>query len=288
MIVEKNGLKYFVFENLTAAGVRHCFTTRVGGVSSGVYDSLNMGMSSGDCADAVRENYRLVCHAVGFDIGGIVRTRQVHGVAVEATGLVRGQSQKAGTVPCQLGSGTVPRSWGLSPGAAPAVEADGLMTDEVGVVLVTYYADCVPLLFFDVRLRVVANAHAGWRGVVQGMPASAVDAMKRQYGSNPADILVGIGPSISAENFEVGAEVVEEFKKSLPFSDKTVYNSKIAKNKFHIDLWQVCRESLILTGIKPENIEIAGICTHANADLFYSHRRDGTPRGNMAAFIGVT
>jgi len=256
MIIEKNGLKYFTFGHLSGAGVAHCVTTRVGGVSGGVYESLNMGFGSGDDAALVQENYRRVCDALGIDGGRIARTRQVHGVNVQAAG-----------------------------DAAVYEDTDGLMTNKTGVSLVTYYADCVPLLFYDPKLRVVANAHAGWRGVADNMAGAVVAAMIKHYGCEPSGILVGIGPSICVDNFEVDKDVPDVFKKKLPFSDKFIYNSRSAKNKYHVDLWSVCRESLILAGVKAENIETSGICTYERADLFYSHRRDGVPRGNMAAFI---
>ena len=264
MIIEKNGVKYFVFENLTKAGVKHCFTTRVGGVSEGAYSSLNLGFHNGDCPEAVGENLRRICDVVGFDVDSFVMTRQVHGVLVENLGL----------------PGTIPEGGGQSP-------CDGLMTALTSVTLATYYADCVPIMLFDPVRRVIANAHAGWRGCAADMAGAAVAAMQRHYGCNPADILAGIGPAISMENFEVGQEVVDEFQKSLSFFDSFVYNSKVTKNKYHIDLWGICQKSLEQAGLKTHNIEVAGMCTYALHELFYSHRRDGVPRGNMLAMISL-
>jgi len=272
MIIDKNGLKYFAFENLMTAGVRHCFSTRVGGVSEGVYASLNLGFNSGDDAEAVRENFRRLCDAVGFDVNNIVMTKQVHGVNIRAVESERKVAPEAA-------------GWGLFPSSP--VEVDGLMTNKPDITLATYYADCVPLLFFDPVRRVIANAHAGWRGCAQNMAGTAINAMTTRYNCDPVDILAGIGPSISAENFEVDEDVVASFKKTLPFSDVFIYNSKMEKNKFHVDLWGICRESLILAGLKSENVEIAGLCTHALPELFYSHRRDGLPRGNMVAMIAL-
>jgi YfiH family protein len=260
-ILVKNGIKYFVFENLSRAGVRHAFSTRVGGVSSGVYASLNLGLKSGDDMAALRENYRLICDALGFDVDGIVLSSQTHSTNICA--------------------------FGAPGGLKPAREdVDGLMTNVPGLVLATYYADCVPLFFYDPRARVVANSHAGWRGCAQNMAGKTIFAMQKQYNCRPADILAGIGPSISVKNFEVGKEVADIFKKELPFSDKFIYNS-ISVNKYYVDLWEICRESLLEAGVKPENIEIAGLCTYERADLFYSHRRDGIPRGNMAGMISL-
>jgi len=258
MIIEKNGLQYFVFENLTQAGLRHCFTTRLGGVSERVFSSLNLGFHNGDCPNAVAKNLRRICDAVGFDVRSIVMAKQVHETTVSVA------SEKTDDINC-----------------------DGLITNESGITLATYYADCVPILLFDPIKRVIANAHAGWRGCAKNMAQAAVSAMQSRYGCNPADVLAGIGPSISAKNFEVDAEVAHNFKKNLPFCDNFIYNSKVAENKFHIDLWGICRQSLILAGLCLKNIEIAGLCTFDLPKLFYSHRRDGMPRGNMMAMIGL-
>ena len=257
MIIEKSGVKYFVFKNLEAAGVRHLFSTRVGGVSEGAYASLNLGVTTGDCLVAIRKNFIRICDVAGFDVDGIVMSQQVHG-----TNIFSVESTKS-----------VEKS------------VDGLVTDKAGIVLTTYYADCVPLLFYDPIKKVAGNAHAGWRGVAADMAGRMVAAMEGRHGSHPNDILVGIGPSISVKNFEVGAEVEDEFKKSLPFSEKFIYNSEGARDKYYVDLWEICRLSLIRAGVKPNNIEVAGICTYANPELFYSHRRDGLPRGGMAAMI---
>ena len=256
MMVENNGVKYFVFKNLTAAGVRHGISTRMGGVSVGPYESMNLWMASGDCPRTLQRNYALFCGAVGFDVDKIIKVKQVHGTKVA-----------------------------FFPTDNEVGEADGLATNAAGVVLTTYYADCVPLLFFDPVKCVIVNAHAGWRGVAANMMGAAVDAMVNRYGSHPSNIIVGIGPSISVDNFEVGQDCVDIFKKSLPFSANFIYNSRSIKYKYYVDLWEICREGLILAGLRPENIEVAGICTYASPDLFFSHRRDGLPRGSMAAMI---
>lgn len=259
MIVEKNGVKYFVFENLTKAGVLHGFSTRIGGVSKGRFASLNFGHSSGDCTKAVAQNYELFCNALGVKSVNIVTGVQVHGTNIE-----------------------------VADGSKNKLDAtDGLMTNKTNIVLTTYYADCVPLLFYDPVKHVIANAHAGWRGCAADMAGKVISAMQKQFDSNPSDILAGIAPSISMENFEVDQDVVCEFKKMLPFCDDFIYNSEVQEKKFHVDLQGICRQSLIEAAVKPENIEIAGLCTVANEELFHSHRRDGLPRGSMVAMIAL-
>ena len=262
----KNGVVYYTFENLEAAGmVRHAFSTRIGGVSTGHFAAMNLGLHTSDDVAAVQENYRRFCDAVGFDVNSIVVSDQYH-----TTNIVNIEQAPGNTDFFD---------------ARPFSHVDGFITNKPRVVLMTYFADCVSLLFCDPAKAVVANAHAGWRGTLSNMAGIMVDKMKGDYGCDPKDILVGIGPSISRKNFEVGPEVAEEFEKLLPFSRQFVYNSESAVDKYHIDLWEVNRQNLVNHGVLPDNIEIAGLCTHNDEAQFYSHRRSGKDRGSLAAFI---
>ena len=228
----------------------------------GGHATLNLGLHNGDDEGAVRENFARFCAAAGFEVDAVVFSNQVHGIDVAEVVVPLGNMRRLDT------------------------PADGLMTGNAQVALATYYADCVPLLFFDPIKGVVANSHAGWRGVVGNMAGQTVKAMQSRFASGPKDILVGIGPSICTACFQVDKDVAKNFQKNLSFSSKFVYNSESNTSKYHIDLWGICRESLVLAGIVHENIEIAGICTCCNPDLFFSHRRTNVPRGNMLAVIG--
>jgi len=256
---EKNGVVYYTFQNLEAAGfVRHGFSTRIGGVSRGPFATMNLGHNTGDDAGNIRENYRLFCAAIGAAPENIVTGNQQHTTNIRNV------------------KNHVPGNDDFT---------DGLVTDTAGIVLATYYADCVPLLLYDPICRVIANCHAGWRGTAHNMAGIATAKMMTDYGCDPRNILAGIGPSISCENFEVGPEVAQEFKDLLPFSVDFVYNSKSVENKFHIDLWGINRQSLIMAGLYNGNIETAGLCTFDDELHFYSHRRNGKQRGSLAAFI---
>ena len=258
--IEKNGVVYFIFENLEATGiVRHGFSSRIGGVSRGHFASMNLGLYTGDDMEAVKENRRRFCEAVGLSFERIAGLRQIHSTIIV----------KVDDYPLLDMSG------------------DGLVTALQRITLATYYADCVPLLLCDPIKRVIANCHAGWRGTAHNMAGAAVQKMTADYGCNPRDILVGIGPSISCKNFEVGAEVVQEFKDLLPFCANFVYNNDNKENKFHIDLWGINRASFVAAGIPENNIETAGICTFEDETHFYSHRRSGKNRGSLAAFIEI-
>lgn len=256
---------YFTFENLEAAGVvRHALSTRIGGVSDGVFAAMNLGLHTADDEACVRENYKLFCEAAGFDMTNIVVSDQYHTTNIEK----------------------VIKSPNVDFFQRRHFEhVDAFVTEVKGVVLTTYFADCVPILFCDPVRRVAANAHAGWMGTLHNMAGKMVDKMAVDFGCNPADILVGIGPSISRKNFEVGAEVADQFNNLLPFSAQFVYNSVSRADKFYIDLWEVNRQNLEAVGVLPQNIEIAGKCSFDNETHFYSHRRSGKARGSMAAFI---
>jgi len=245
--------------------VRHGFSTRIGGVSHGHFAAMNLGLGTADDMENIKENYRLFCDAVGFDLENIVISNQTHTTNI----------YNVDNLPERNGF-FVKR---------PFKDVDGLVTDKAGIVLATYYADCVPLLLCDPVQKIIANCHAGWRGTAHNMAGKAVEKMMADYSCNPYDIIAGIGPSISCKNFEVGYEVAQEFKNLLPFSVDFVYNSHIKKDKWHIDLWGINRQSLILAGLCENNIEVAEMCTFEEEATFYSHRRSGTQRGSLAAFI---
>jgi len=159
------------------------------------------------------------------------------------------------------------------------LDYDGLVTNCPGKLLVTCYADCVPLLFYDPEKNVVASVHSGWKGTVKRIGAETVKKMKDVYGCRPEDILVGIGPSIGPCCFEVGQDVYKEFELKVPvgaFQDK---------GKYFVDLWNSNIEILLSAGVRRENIECKGICTCCHRDKYYSYRSGDKEAGRFAAFI---
>jgi len=254
-ITEHNNIPFLVFRNLTNTGIaRHCFSTRKGGVSSGSFASMNLGYDRGDDKNNVDENYQRLCKAAELSIDKIVRTKQKHGTNIQKIDKM-----------CEVPDNT-----------------DGLVTNCSNIVLATFYADCVPLLFCDPVKRVIANSHAGWRGAIENMASKTVKKMIEYYDCDPTNILIGIGPCISKENFEVDEDVAIQFKKDFP---ECVFPSESKPGKFHIDLREACRKNLLSANIPLANIEVATWCTFQNEALFFSHRRDGAPRGSLAAFI---
>jgi len=241
---------------LPATGFVHGFPERSGGVSTGLRSSLNLGKRWGDDVANVEENRRLLAAHVGYDPAQLVATRHVHGTAVHAVGEL----------------------------LAADAEFDGLVCDRVGPVLGAFAADCIPLLFADPEARVCGAAHAGWRGTVGGVAANVVTRM-RELGAKPAHVRVALGPSIGACCFEVGPEVVDEFRATLGDLPGLVVRGP---RKDHLDLRVATRAILERAGVLPEHIDDRPPCTRCEGDRFFSYRRDGKDGGVHMAFIGLT
>jgi YfiH family protein len=160
---------------------------------------------------------------------------------------------------------------------------DALITNLPGVPLITFYADCVPLFFLDPDNKVVALAHAGWKGTMHKIGAKTILRMKEVFGTNPSRCLVGIGPSIEKSCFEVGNEVFEQFEGA--YKDTASFCELKDNSKYIIDLWEANKLSLIEVGVEVDNITISGMCTKCHSNLFFSHRRQGSQRGSLSAII---
>ena len=241
---------------LPALGFRHGFPERHGGTSSGLRTSLNLGKRWGDDAATVETNrHRLAAHA-GYDPAQLVATRHVHGTRVLRVG---------------------------EPVTSDA-EFDGMVCDQVGPVLGAFAADCIPMLFADPVARVCGAAHAGWRGTVAGIARNVVARMA-ELGAGPEHVRVALGPSIGPCCFEVGPEVVGEFRAALGDLRGLVVPGP---HKDHLDLRVATRAMLEGVGVRPEHIDDRPPCTRCHPDRFFSYRRDGKDGGVHMAFIGLT
>lgn len=257
-------LKYITFPKLTATGVvRHIFSTRLGGVSSGHCATMNLSFNRGECRENVLENYRILCGAVGIDTENLVLSHQTH------TNNVLCVTEE------HRGTGITKPSF---------CDVDGLITDKKGVALVTQYADCTPLLFCDPIKKVIATSHAGWRGTVKLIGKVTVEKMCSEFGCKPEDIIAGIGPCIGKCCYEVDDPVYNEFVK-IPFLSLDDIFTKKPNGKYMLNLVEANRQILINSGINPENIDLSDICTCCNAKEMHSHRATGGKRGNLAAII---
>ncbi|MEC2160220.1 peptidoglycan editing factor PgeF [Virgibacillus halodenitrificans] len=239
------------------------FTTKNRGVSSPPYSTLNCGLHVKDEPSSVLENRKLLADELSVPIQTWVAGEQVHGAKVAMV------SKK------DRGKGAETMETSLN-------DVDGLITNDREVLCTAFFADCVPLFFFDPKKELVGIAHAGWKGTVKGIAGSMVEGF-RELGSNPADLLIAIGPSISQTNFEVDIKVVENIDHK--------YQSKVTKHlnngKFLVDLKKLNLEILLQYGVPRNNIEVTKYCTFEDKNLFFSHRRDGGKTGRMLGFIGL-
>ena len=253
---QRAGLRVLAWPALDGLGAEAIVTTRDGGVSAGVYATLNLSFSVGDEPGNVVENRRRAAAAIGADLGDLVFARQVHGAAVR---VVTGADRGGAAVP----GGTVG-------------DADALVTSEPGPVLAVLVADCVPVVLYDPRARVLACAHAGWRGTVAGATGAALAAMET-LGARPADVRAGIGPAIGPDRYQVGVEVADAARDALgPFlrPDGT--------GAWLFDLRAANRFLLREAGVPDRNIHVAGVPTGPEPGLFFSDRT-ARPCGRFAA-----
>ena len=248
--------------------VKHGFTTRLGGVSKGIFSTLNLSFSRGDDEKDVIENYKRIGSAIGYDIGDFVASHQTHTTNIR---LVTSQDKGKGIIR-----------------EKDYENIDGLMTNEPGIVLFTYYADCVPLYFVDPVKKVIALSHSGWRGTVNKMGKVTVDKMEKEFGCNRKDILTAIGPSICQDCYEVSQDVAEEFKRAFSKEEcEEIIMEGKAEDKYQLDLWKANEIILKNAGIPKNNIENRKICTCCNKEILFSHRGSKGKRGNLAAFMVI-
>lgn len=241
-------------------GVVHCFSTRRGGVSKGCLESLNLGVHRGDDWNNVYENYRRLGAAVGFIPEQTVFTHQTHTDTVARVG-------------------AADRGWGLF--REVELERDGICTNESGVALVCFSADCTPILLHDPVRHAVAAVHAGWRGTALGIAARCVETLQREFGTNPADVQAAIGPCIGPCCFETDVNVPEAMVKGLG-SEAEQYIRK-AGEKYYPDLKALNALWLRRAGVL--QIDCSCDCTRCQTDRFWSHRMTGQARGSQAAVI---
>ena len=248
-ILEKTGL------------VRHGFSTRIGGVSEGIFSSMNLSFNRGDDNERVEENFRIMAAAIGVDEDKLVKSVQTHTTNVHQ---VTGQNMRE----CLQ-------------------DVDGLITNEQGICLVTSYADCVPLFFLDPVHKAIGLSHSGWRGTVGKIGRITIQKMREAYGTNPSDVIAAIGPSICQECYEVSGDVIEEFQKAFEECYWKQLFYKKENGKYQLDLWKANELILQEAGVKKEHIAVTNVCTNCNPEILFSHRASKGQRGGMAAFMAL-
>ena len=270
-------LKYKKFEKIEF--IRHAFSTRMGGVSEGIYSTMNFKEDGEDTNENIRENYRRIARALGCDVGKMVRSQLCHGTRVHEV------------VPEDFGVGALAKSTLLN--------YDGLITNISGVTLVATFADCVPLYFVDETHRAVGLAHSGWRGTVDRIALHMIEAMHQVYGTEPGQLQVAIGPCICGDCYEVGAELRDafavDFSGSIEERTGISFEKEICRtsdrteeaDKYLLDLRKANLMTFLSAGIPREQILVSDVCTCCNPELIFSHRYTKGKRGAAAAFLGI-
>lgn len=262
-----DGIPYLTYNSLSEIDfINHAFSTRLGGVSTDEFTSMNLAFNRGDSPENVTENYKRFCKSAGFDYKSLTASSQDHHTFVRAV------------TKENVGVGI------YKPGDIKSVDA--LITDEPGVTLVTYYADCTPLFFVDTKQKAIGLAHAGWRGTVGRIGDNVVKKMQSLYGTNPSDIKAAIGPAISVCCYEVDKPCADNFL-ALDELDSTKFVFPKDNGKFMIDLLETNRQILVHAGVKNENITVCDVCTNCNSELLWSHRATKGHRGTMSAFMCI-
>ena len=267
---ERANLWYGEFSIFPKTMVTAAVSARQGGVSEGVYRSLNLALHVGDEPEAVIENRRRFLEVLELDFAKLVTAQQTHSDRV------------AVVTASDAGRGNVVYSDALD-------NTDALVTNVPGLPLMVFVADCTPVLLFDPVKRAVGAVHAGWRGSYDSIAARAVETMTAAYGSRPEDILATIGPSINGADYEVGSELAELF--TARFGETAVKERGIVLTegyeKEHVDLWAVNQYVLEQAGVPADNICNANVSTDSNHELFFSFRHDNGLTGRLAAVIAL-
>lgn len=267
--IEEDDLVYFTYDSLEKTGiVKHCFSSRLGGVSKAHLGTMNLSYTRGDDTECVDENYHRIAQVLGCEVGDIVCSDQTH------TTNVRKVTAK------DKGKGVIR--------TRDYADVDGLITNEPGIVLATFYADCVPLYIVDPVHKAIGLSHSGWRGTVNKMGAVTLKEMEKEYGTKSEDVYVAIGPSICQDCYEVSQDVAQAFEEAF-LNQQNRKQMLYQKNeeKFQLNLWYanycVFREA----GVLDEHIEITDVCTCCNPDILFSHRASKGMRGNLGAFLSL-
>ncbi|SHI62712.1 conserved hypothetical protein [Lutispora thermophila DSM 19022] len=265
--INKSGnLIYLTIPEFSNTGiVRHCFTTKQGGVSKGIYASLNTSPFKDEPIEVTNKNLDLVCSAIGIDYKKLIMSKQVHGdnvLIVDENFLKKKSSHDQ-----------------------PIQGYDALVTNLPNVPLMTFYADCVPIYLLDPVNKAIGLVHSGWRSTVLHIVKKTIEKMKMIYNTKPEDLLAAIGPSIEKDCFEVDEDAAEMFRRNFSNHSDIVFDK--SSGKYLIDLWAANRKLLLESGVRQYNINESRMCTKCNDDLFFSYRRNKGRNGSMSAIMGL-
>lgn len=260
----KNGFKYLEIDKFRENGCNAYFTSRNGGVSKAPYKSLNLGLHTNDKNEKVIKNRKITANKLNLNFSSFTSAEQVHGDRV----YVVEKKDK--------GRGNINYSDSIK-------KTDALITNVNGITLFSYYADCVPLYFYDRENKIIGLAHSGWKGTLKRIGLKVIEKMKNEFNSKVSDCLVAIGPAISKDFYEIDSNLAIKFKNN--FSNIDNYLIYKSKNRYLLDLPGIIKMMFIKRGIKKGNLINSKMCTYSNKENFYSYRRDGGVTGRMASII---
>lgn len=263
---KKDTVEYLTFPEIEKTGlVNHLFSTRKGGVSEGIFSSMNLSYTRGDHKESVDENFRRIAAVFESTPDKFVCSDQTHTTNIK---LVTEEDQGKGVVR-----------------EKDYHDIDGLITNVPGLILATFYADCVPLFFVDTAHKAIGLSHSGWRGTVEKMGACTLKAMEKAFGTRPEDVKAAIGPSICQKCYEVSEDVAQQFLTVFPDNQDDILMPGKEKGKYQLNLWEANRIVLLQAGILPQNLEVTDVCTCCNSEYLFSHRASHGKRGNLGAFL---
>lgn len=268
-VMERFGVPFLAFPRIRQIdGVIHGFSTRLGGVSQGMFSSMNLSFTRGDEEVRVRENYVRLGRAMGFDCERLVLSDQTHTTNVRVVTEV------------DVGKGFMrPKDY---------KDVDGMVTNVTGLPLATFYADCVPLFLIDTVHRAIGLSHSGWKGTVGKIGKRTIEVMGEQYGTRPEDLVAAIGPSICQDCYEVSEDVIQQFQEAFePLWWEDIFYKK-PNGKYQLNLWRANELIFQEAGLKQTQIITTDLCTCCNSQLLFSHRASQGKRGNLGAFLMLT
>lgn len=266
ILCHRDGLTFLTLPHWEQMGARAVFTSRQGGSSKGVYSGFNLALHVGDDPIIVLSNRQKACQLMDAELSHLVCCQQVHDdrvVVVDETNRGRGSIDYEDSLP----------------------ETDGLITSIPGLVLTTFYADCIPVYFFDPLRKVVALSHSGWKGTMAGIAVKTMQIMQKRFGSQPQNIMVYIGPGIDKCCFEIQSDLADKVADSF-LNDRDII--RMEQERIFWDLKDTIRRSLIYQGVKGRHITVSDRCTSCCTDYFYSFRKERGNTGRMAAMITLT
>jgi hypothetical protein len=263
--MNRNGIDFISLETWLREGINMAFSARKGGVSKGVYESLNMGLHVGDQEELVLENRRRYLSIFNINLDDISACQQVHGNEVRRVNWIdRGKGAR------NLGE--------------VIMNCDAMITNEPGIYLMSFYADCIPVYFYDPVNRAIGMAHSGWKGTMKKIVVNTWEAMQKEFNTSAADLQIFIGPGIGSCCFEIQTDLVGKVKAEFSSFHDIINNEN---NSITWDLQETNVQLLLQAGVNPLNINTCKLCTACNTDSFYSYRSENGDTGRMGALIGM-